>query len=122
MIYILYCPLYILMWHSWERLALSIILLVDLVKLTKICQKAFSFKISGSFGPRPNLESLGYHKNIMCMLKIYPHPLHIGQVLRLPVAVSPDMLHNALFCITLVVSEMVGIESQVTYNLPFSLE
>ena len=34
--------------------------------------------------------------------------LNIGQVLKLPGAVSPDVLHNASLWITLTVSEVVG--------------
>ena len=86
--YILYCPLYTLMWPGGAvGEACTVNLVVGrsspgCVKLKKICQKAFNSKISGSFGSRPNLESLGYHKNIVCMLKIYPNPLHIGQCVK----------------------------------------
>ena len=56
------------------------------------------------------------------MLKIYLCLPHIGQVLMLPGAVSPDVLHNAFLRITLTVPEVVGTENWVTFNLPFLLD
>ena len=58
------------------------------VKLTKSLQQAFSSKVTGSFGLRPKLGDPVYHNNIMGTLKIRLCPLYIGQVVRLPGAVS----------------------------------
>ena len=63
-----------------------------------------------------------YHNIIMGMLKIHLCLSHIGQVLRLPGAVSTDMLHNASLQITLTVPEVVGTENRVISNLPFLLD
>ena len=41
---------------------------------------------------------------------------HIGQVLQLPGAVSPDVLHIASLQITLTVPEVVDTENRVTYH------
>ena len=49
---------------------------------------------------------------------IYMCPLNI----RLPGAVSPDMLYNAYLWTTLTVPEVVGTENWVTSNLPFLLD
>ena len=62
-----------------------------------------------------------YHNNVMGTLKIHLCPSRIGQVLRLPGAVSPDVLRFASLLVTLTVSEVVGIENHVTSNLPFLL-
>ena len=43
-------------------------------------------------------------------------------MLRLPGAVSPDVLHFASLPITLTVQEVVGTENWVTSNLPFLLD
>ena len=52
-----------------------------------------------------------------------PHlPFHIGHVLRLPGAVSLDVLHNASLRITLTVPEVVDTENWVTSSLPFLLD
>ena len=71
-------------------------------------QQAFNLKIVGSFELRPELGSPVYHNNIMTLLKIYLFPLNIGQVLRLPGAVNPGMLHNASLQIALTVPEVIG--------------
>ena len=63
-----------------------------------------------------------YHNNIVDMLKIHLCPSHIGQVLKLPGAVSLDVLHNTSLQITLTVPEVVGTENEVTSNLPFLLD
>ena len=42
--------------------------------------------------------------------------------LRLPGAVSPDMLHFASLRITLTVPEVVGTENLFTSNLPFLID
>ena len=55
-------------------------------------------------------------------LKIHLSPSHIGQVVRLPGAVSPDAMYNASLRITLTVPEVVGIQNWVTSNLPFLLD
>ena len=90
---------------------------VPVVKLTKSLQRAFNPNIAGPFGSRPKLV---YHNNIVGTLMI--HPSHIGQVLRLPGAVSLDVLHNASFWVTLTVPKVVGTENWVTSNLPFLLD
>ena len=41
--------------------------------------------------------------------------LYIGHVVRLPGAVSPDMLHNASLRMILTDSEVVGTEGWATY-------
>ena len=63
-----------------------------------------------------------YHNNIMGTLMIHLCLSHIGQVLRLPGAVSLYLLHNASLQITPTVPEVVGIENRVTSNLPFLLD
>ena len=63
-----------------------------------------------------------YHNNIVFMLKIHLCLSHIGQVLRLPGAVSPAVLHNASLRITLTVPEVVGTKNWVTSNLLFLLD
>ena len=55
-----------------------------------------------------------YHNNIV-------GALIIEQVVRLPGAVSMDVLHNAFLRITVSVPEVVGTEDRVTSNLPFLL-
>ena len=60
-----------------------------------------------------------YYNNIVGTLKLHFCLLLIGQVLRLPGAVSPDVLHNASLWITLTVPEVVGTENWVTTSLPF---
>ena len=61
------------------------------VKLTK--SQAFNPKIVGTFGSRPKFGDLVYHNDIVGTLKMHLCPSHIGQVLRLAGAVSPDVLH-----------------------------
>ena len=63
-----------------------------------------------------------YHNNIVSMLKIHLCPLYIGQVLRLPGAVSLNMFHNTSLQITLTALEVVGTENWVTSNLQFMLD
>ena len=65
------------------------------VKFIKRLQQAFNAEIVGSFEPRPRLGGLLYRNNIVGTLKILLCRSHIGQVLRLPGAVSPDVLHHA---------------------------
>ena len=91
------------------------------VKLTKSLQQVFNPKIAGSFESRHKLGGPVYYNNIMGMLKIHPCPSHIGQVLRLPGAVSPEVLHFTSLRITLTVPEVVGTENRVTSSLPFLL-
>ena len=86
------------------------------VKLTKILQQASNPKIAESFGSVSKLGGLMYHNIIVGTLKIQLCPLHIGQVLRLPGAVSPYVLLNAFFRTTLTVPEVVlRIGSPLTY-------
>ena len=54
----------------------------------KSLQKAFN---PGSFGSRPKLGGPVVYNNIVGSLKIHLCPSYIGQVLRLPGAVSPDV-------------------------------
>ena len=62
-----------------------------------------------------------YHNNVMGTLKILFCPSHIGQVLRLPGAVSPDVQHFASLRITLTVPEVVVIENRVNSKLSILL-
>ena len=61
-----------------------------------------------------------YHSNIVHMLKIHLCLSHIGQMSRLPGAVSLDLLHNASVQITLTVQEVVDTENWVNSTPPFS--
>ena len=61
-----------------------------------------------------------YSSNIVDTLKNHLCPLHLEQVLRLPDAVSLDLLHNASLLITLTVPEVVNTENWVTSTPPFS--
>ena len=81
------------------------------VKLTKSLQQTFNSKIAGFFGLRPKLGGPMYHNIIVGTLKIHLCLSHTEQVLRLPGAVSPDMLHFASLRITLTVPEVVGAEN-----------
>ena len=90
-------------------------------KLTKSLQQAFNPKIAEPFGSRPKLGGSVYHNNIVGTLKIHLYPLYIEQMLRLPGAVSPDVLHNASLRITLTVPKVGGTKNEVTSNLPFLL-
>ena len=63
-----------------------------------------------------------YPNNIVDKLTIHLFPSHIGQVLRVPGAVSPNGLRFAFFWMTLTVPEVVDTESWVTSNLPFLLD
>ena len=60
-----------------------------------------------------------YHNNIVGMLKIHLCLSHIGQALRLPGAVSPDVLDFTFLWITLTVPEVVDIYNWVTSSPPF---
>ena len=90
------------------------------VKLTKSLQQAFNPKISVSIGSISKLGGLVYHNNFVGTFKIHLCPLHNGQVLRLPGAVSSEVLHNASFWMTLTVPKVAGTE--VPANLPFLLD
>ena len=59
-----------------------------------------------------------YHNDTVGTFKIHLCHLHIGQVLRLPGAVSLDVLRFASLRIT----EVVGTEKWITCNLPFLLD
>ena len=85
------------------------------IKLTK--------KSSASFLTfRPKLGSPTRYKTVMETFRINLCSLHIGQVLRLSGAASPDVLHFPSLPITLTVPDVLGTEDQVTYNLPFILD
>ena len=58
-----------------------------------------------------------YHNNIVGMLKIHVCPLNTGEVVRLPGADSPGVLHKATLRITLTVPGVVDTE-----NLSFLLD
>ena len=92
------------------------------IKLTKSLQQAFNPKNAGPFRSRPKLGGPVYYNNIMGTLKIHFCPSHIGQVLRLPGAVSLDVLRFAFFRITLKVPEVVNTKNWVTFNLPILLD
>ena len=85
----------------------------------KSLQKAFN---PGSFGSRPKLGGPVVYNNIVGSLKIHLCPSYIGQVLRLPGAVSRDVLPFASLWITLTVPEVVGTENWVNSILPFLLD
>ena len=74
-------------------------------------KQALNSKIAESFGSRPKLGGPVYHNNIVGTLKIHLCPSHIGQVLRLPGAVSLDVLHFASIQMTLTVPEVVSTEN-----------
>ena len=84
------------------------------VKLTKSLQQAFNPKIAGFFGSRPKLGGPVYHNNIVGTLNIHLCASHSGHAIRLPGAVSPDVLRFAPLRITLTVPEVVGTENWVT--------
>ena len=90
--------------------------------MTKSLQQASNPKIAGSFGSRPKLEGPCTTIISWGTLKIHFSPSHIGYVLRLPGAVSPDVLLFAFLQITLTVSEVVSTEDWVNSNLPFLLD
>ena len=92
------------------------------VKLTKSLQQASTPKIAEFFGSRPQLGCPVYHNKSVGTLKIHLCPSHIVQVLRLPGAVSPDVLVSASLRITLTVLEVVGTENWVTSKLLFLLD
>ena len=78
--------------------------------------------INNTFQSSPKLGGPVYHNNILGTLKIHFCLLHVGQLLRLPGAVSPGILRFAFLRITLTVPEVVGTENEVTSNLPFLLD
>ena len=57
-----------------------------------------------------DLSDQDVNNNVIGSLTTHRCPSHIGQVLRLPGAVSLDVLHNASLRITLTVQEVVGNE------------
>ena len=91
-------------------------------KLTKSLQQAFNPKIAESFGSRPKIGGSVYHNNIIGTLKTLLCPSPIGQVLKLPGAVSPDVLRFVPLWITLTVPEVVGTENWATSILTFLLD
>ena len=88
------------------------------VKFKKSLQKAFNPKIAWCFGLRPKLWGPVYHNNTVGALKIHLYHLTIGQVLRLPGAVNPDVLRFASLQNTLTVPEVVDTENWVNSILP----
>ena len=114
-------------WFSWKRLGLSITGLAGWVPAGSNWQKAFSKlltqKLLGFSDQDLNLEVLCATMILWAgSLNIHLCPSHIGHVLRLPGAVSPDVLNFESLRITLTVSEVVGIENWVTSNLPLLLD
>ena len=91
-------------------------------KLIKSLQQASNLKIAGSFGSRPKLGGPGYHCITVGHVKNPPLPFTHGASVRLPGAVSPDVLRFKFLRITLAVPEVVGIENWVTSNIPFLLD
>ena len=61
-----------------------------------------------------------YHSNIVGTLNNHLCSSHIGQMSRLPGAVSLDLLHDASVQITLIVQEVVDTENWVDSTPPFS--
>ena len=68
-----------------------------------------------------DLSDQDVNNNVIGSLTTHLCPSHIGQVLRLPGAVSLDKFYNAFLPITLTVPEVVGTENGVSSNLPFLL-
>ena len=66
------------------------------VLLTKSRQQAFNPKIARFFGSKRKLGGSVYHNNIVGTLKIHLGPTHIGHVLKLPGADSPDVHFSGL--------------------------
>ena len=62
------------------------------------------------------------HNIIVGTLKIQLYFLHIGQVFRLPGAVSLDVLRVTSLRITLTFSEVVDSENGAASSLPFMLD
>ena len=91
-------------------------------KLTKSLQQAFNSKIADSFASKPKLGGPVCHNNTVGTLMLHLCPSHIGQVLRLPGAVSSDVLRFASLWITVTVPEVIGTENWVTSNLLFLLD
>ena len=90
------CKYRISRWVSWKRLELSITLLADPDIAEPKWQKAFSKPLTlNLLSFSLNLEALCPTIIIVSALNIHAHPSHIEQVLRLPGAVSPVVLHNA---------------------------
>ena len=63
-----------------------------------------------------------YHNNIVGTLKFHLCLSHMGQVLRLPRAVSSEVLCIASLLITLTVPEVAGTENRANSNLPSTLD
>ena len=78
--------------------------------LSKSLQQAFNPEIAGSFRFLRLKLKVPVNHNII---------VHIGQVLMLPGAISPEVLHNITLRITLTVPEVVDTGNWVTSNLPF---
>ena len=98
-------------WRSWEAWTFNHVVgssSPSWNKLTKSLQQAFNPKIAGSFWSRPKFGGPVYHNNIVGTLKIHLCPSHIGKVLRLPGAVSLDVLHFASLRITLTVPDYIN--------------
>ena len=91
-------------------------------KLTKSLQQVSNPKHAGYVALRPKHGDLVYYNNIVSTFKIYLGPSHIGHVLRLSGAVSPDVLRFESLPITQTVPKGVGTENRVTSNLPFLLD
>ena len=90
--------------------------------MTKSLQQSFNPNNPGSFRSRLKLEGFVYHNNIVGTLMVHLCPSHIGQVLRLPGAVSLNVLHIASLRIKMTVLEVVDTENWVTSSLPFLLD
>ena len=85
-----------------------------------LAAQAFNHKLLGFFLLMLQLGGPEYHNNIIC------HARDLFQVcssVRLPGAVSPQLLHNASLRITLLtVPEVVDAENLVTSSLLFLLD
>ena len=90
-------------------------------KLSKSLQQSFNPKIAQTFGLRRRLGGAVDHNNKMGTLMIHLCSSPMEQVVRLPGAVSTDVLRFASLWITLTVPKVVGTENEVNSNLPFLL-
>ena len=100
---------------------MSIMLLADGVPTMLNWQKAFEIADYVVSGLRFKHGGPVYHNIIVGTLKIHLCPLHIGQVLMLPGAVSSEVLHDSSLRVALTVPEVVDTENWVISNLPFLL-
>ena len=66
------------------------------VIMKKSLRQAFNPKIAEFFGSKTKLGGSAYHNNIVGTLKIHLGPTHIGHVVRLPGADSPDVHSSGL--------------------------